>query len=157
MSHHEIERKFLLRSDAWRQQVRASTRIRQGYLNHEQRCSVRVRIAGADAWLNLKGVTLGARRLEFEYAIPLADAEHLLDTLTCKPLIEKTRHLVDAGRHTFEIDEFAGDNQGLIVAEIELDDPDEPFEKPGWLGAEVTEDPRYYNTCLATHPYKDWG
>lgn len=156
MPHLEIERKFLLRSGDWRQQVRSSTRMRQGYLNNEQHCSVRVRIAGDQAWLNLKGVTLGAQRLEFEYAIPLSDAHRMLDTLSCKPLIEKTRHLVDVGRHTFEIDEFAGDNAGLIVAEIELNDPDEPFEKPPWLGAEVTDDPRYYNTCLAEHPYKHW-
>jgi adenylate cyclase len=156
MSHLEIERKFLLRSDDWRQHVRASMRLRQGYLNYEKRCSVRVRIAGEQAWLNLKGTTVGAQRLEFEYAIPLTDADRMLASLTCKPLIEKTRHLVDVGRHTFEIDEFAGDNQGLIVAEIELNDPDEPFEKPDWLGAEVTEDPRYYNTCLAAHPYKNW-
>jgi adenylate cyclase len=156
MPHLEIERKFLLRSDGWRQQVRLSTHLRQGYLNNEQHCSVRVRIAGDQAWLNLKGVTLGAQRLEFEYAIPLADAHRMLDTLSCKPLIEKTRHLVDVGRHTFEIDEFEGENAGLIVAEIELDDPDEPFEKPAWLGAEVTDDPRYYNTCLAEHPYQHW-
>jgi len=155
-SHLEIERKFLVRSEAWRTEARCATRMRQGYLNHEQHCSVRVRIAGDSAWLNLKGVTIGAQRLEFDYPIPLADAHRMLDTLTCKPLIEKTRHLVDVGGHTWEVDVFEGANAGLVVAEIELDDPDEPFEKPAWVGEEVTHDPRYYNTCLASHPYRDW-
>jgi adenylate cyclase len=156
VSHLEIERKFLVRSEAWQSNVRRSAWMRQGYLNHEQHCSVRVRIAGDEAWLNLKGVTIGAQRLEYEYPIPLGDAQHLLDNLTCKPLIEKTRHWVDVAGHTWEIDVFAGDNAGLIVAEIELDDPDEPFIKPDWLGDEVTDDPRYYNTCLSSHPYRLW-
>jgi adenylate cyclase len=156
MSHLEIERKFLVRSDAWRHQVRVSTQMRQGYLNNEEHCSVRVRVAGDQAWLNLKGVTLGAQRLEFEYAIPLADAQRMLEALSCKPVIEKTRHQVDVGRHTWEIDVFEGANAGLIVAEIELDDPDEAFERPPWVGAEVTDDSRYYNTCLASYPYTHW-
>lgn len=157
MSHLEIERKFLVVSDAWRDQVRSSARLRQGYLNNEEHCSVRVRVAGEQAWLNLKGVTIGAQRLEFEYPIPLADAHRMLDDLTCKPIIEKTRHLVEVGRHTWEIDVFEGDNAGLVVAEIELDDPDEAFEKPAWAGAEVTEDPRYYNSRLSANPYRNWG
>lgn len=157
MSHLEIERKFLVVSNAWRDQVRSSARLRQGYLNNEEHCSVRVRVAGEQAWLNLKGVTIGAQRLEFEYPIPLADAHRMLDALTCKPIIEKTRHLVEVGRHTWEIDVFEGDNAGLVVAEIELDDPDEAFEKPVWAGAEVTEDPRYYNSRLSANPYRNWG
>lgn len=154
--HFEIERKFLLRSDAWRTQVRSSIPMQQGYLNDEQHCSVRVRIAGEDAWLNLKGVTIGAQRLEFEYAIPLADARRMLSELACKPLITKTRHLVEVGAHTWEIDVFEGANAGLVVAEIELGDPDEAFEKPDWVGDEVTYDPRYYNTRLASNPYRLW-
>lgn len=156
MSHLEIERKFLVRSNAWKALATQSAAMRQGYLNDEIGCSVRVRIAGQQAWLNIKSVTIGAQRLEFEYPIPLADAHRMLDTLTCKPLIEKTRHLVEIGRHTWEVDVFEGDNAGLIVAEIELDDAAESFEKPDWVGEEVTHDPRYYNTCLASHPYKDW-
>lgn len=156
MSHLEIERKFLVRSDAWRSRIRSSTSMRQGYLNNETHCSVRVRIADDRAWLNLKGVTIGAQRLEFEYDIPVMDAHSMLNELTCKPLIEKIRHLVDVGDHTWEIDVFEGDNAGLIVAEIELDDPDECFEKPEWLGEEVTHDARYYNTCLSSHPFKHW-
>lgn len=157
MSHLEIERKFLVVSDAWRDQVRSSARLRQGYLNNEEHCSVRVRVVGEQAWLNLKGVTIGAQRLEFEYPIPLPDAHRMLEDLTCKPIIEKTRHLVEVGRHTWEIDVFEGDNAGLVVAEIELDDPDEAFEKPAWAGAEVTEDPRYYNSRLSANPYRNWG
>jgi len=156
MSHLEIERKFLVRSNAWKTLATQSAAMRQGYLNDEIGCSVRVRIAGQQAWLNIKSVTIGAQRLEFEYPIPLADAHRMLDTLACKPLIEKTRHFVEIGRHTWEIDVFEGDNTGLIVAEIELDDAAESFEKPDWVGEEVTHDPRYYNTCLASHPYKDW-
>lgn len=156
MSYLEIERKFLVINDAWRDRVRSRARLRQGYLNNEEHCSVRVRVDGERAWLNLKGVTLGAQRLEFEYPIPLDDAHRMLDALTCKPIIEKTRHLVDVGRHTWEIDVFEGDNAGLVVAEIELDDPDEPFEKPAWAGAEVTDDPRYYNSRLSANPYRNW-
>lgn len=156
MSHLEIERKFLVHSNAWKALATQSVPMRQGYLNAEIGCSVRVRIADQAAWLNIKSATIGAQRLEFEYPIPLADAHRMLDTLTCKPLIEKTRHFVEIGRHTWEIDVFEGDNAGLIVAEIELDDAAESFEKPDWVGEEVTHDPRYYNTCLSSHPYKDW-
>lgn len=152
----EIERKFLVSNDAWRDAAHAAHALRQGYLNDENRCSVRVRTSAERAWLNIKSATVGAQRLEFEYEIPVADAHRMLDTLCRKPLIEKVRYLVDAGRHTWEIDVFAGDNAGLIVAEIELDDPEEAFERPGWLGAEVTHDVRYYNTSLSRHPYKDW-
>lgn len=152
----EIERKFLLLNDEWRNDVKASFALRQGYLNTEQRCSVRVRTCGTRAWLNIKGVTVGAQRLEFEYEIPVSDAHVLLGQLGQGPLIEKTRHLVDVGAHTWEIDVFEGDNAGLVVAEIELEHPDEPFEKPSWAGVEVTHDIRYYNTTLARNPYKSW-
>ncbi len=136
--------------------MRQSERLRQGYLNHETHCSVRVRTSGDRAWLNIKSVTIGAQRHEFEYEIPLADAHLMLDTLSRKPLIEKVRHFVDVGDHTWEIDEFEGDNAGLTVAEIELGHPDEAFERPAWLGEEVTHDVRYYNTRLSAHPYREW-
>ena len=152
----EIERKFLVLNDDWRQAAHGAQHLRQGYLNDETRCSVRVRTGGGRAWLNIKSATIGAQRQEFEYEIPLADAHRMLDTLSRKPLIEKVRHLVDVGRHTWEIDVFEGDNAGLIVAEIELEHPDEAFEKPAWLGEEITHDVRYYNTSLSRHPYKDW-
>lgn len=152
----EVERKFLLGSDAWRREVQRSVRLRQGYLNHEKDCSIRVRTSGEQAWLNIKSVTIGAQRQEFEYEIPWADACLMLDTLSRKPLIEKVRHIVQVGGHTWEIDEFEGENAGLTVAEIELEHPDEPFERPSWLGQEVTEDVRYYNTSLAQHPFKAW-
>jgi adenylate cyclase len=152
----EIERKFLVRGDAWRQAAHDAHRLRQGYLNNESRCSVRVRTGAGKAWLNIKSATLGAQRQEFEYEIPLAEADEMLDTLSLKPLIEKVRHFVQAGPHVFEVDEFEGDNAGLVVAEIELGHPDEPFLRPDWLGEEVTYDVRYYNTSLCRHPFKDW-
>ncbi len=153
----EIERKFLLRSDAWQQNVSRSVRIRQGYLNQARQCSVRVRSAEGRGWLNIKSATIGAQRHEYEYEIPFADAEEMLDKLCLRPLIEKVRHFVKYGDHTWEIDVFEGDNQGLMVAEIELNDPAETFDRPAWIGQEVTDDPRYYNTCLVRHPYKDWS
>lgn len=153
----EIERKFLLKGDGWRLAAHGAQRLRQGYLNSEERCSVRVRTDGNQAWLNIKSATLGAQRQEFEYAIPLADAEQMLDTLSLRPLIEKTRHLVTVGSHVWEIDEFEGENAGLVVAEIELDHAEEAFERPDWLGEEVTHDARYYNTRLRKRPFKDWA
>ncbi|QSA98796.1 CYTH domain-containing protein [Methylococcus sp. EFPC2] len=152
----EVERKFLLKNDDWRALAREKLPMRQGYLNDEVGCSIRVRTAGDQAWLNIKSVTIGARRLEYEYEIPLADGEDLLDSLARKPLIEKVRHFVDFAGHLWEIDEFAGDNAGLIVAEIELDHPDASYERPDWVGEEVTDDIRYYNTSLSKTPYKDW-
>ena len=153
----EIERKFLVRGDAWRLAAHDAKHLRQGYLNNESRCSVRVRTSADQAWLNIKSATLGAQRQEFEYEIPLDEAHQLLDTLSLKPLIEKVRHFVSAGPHVWEIDEFEGDNAGLVVAEIELDHPDETFDKPDWLGEEVTHDVRYYNTSLCRHPFKNWA
>jgi adenylate cyclase len=152
----EIERKFLLANDRWRAQADAGVFMRQGYLSGSKRSSVRVRIAGEHANLNIKGATLGVTRQEYEYAIPLADANELLNTLADGPLIEKTRYHVAHGAHTWEIDVFAGDNQGLVVAEIELGAEDESFERPSWLGNEVSHEPRYYNVCLVKHPFKDW-
>lgn len=157
----EIERKFLLASADWRAQADDGVTMRQGYLctsgsGPAAKASIRVRIAGTEAHLNIKSATLGVTRQEYEYAIPLADANELLDTLADGPLIEKTRYHVPHGAHSWEIDVFAGDNQGLVVAEIELSAADEDFQRPAWLGAEVSDDPRYYNVCLVQHPFKDW-
>lgn len=158
----EIERKFLLRGDGWRGQVDSSERIAQGYLVGARalrdglaRASVRARIAGAQAWLNIKSAQLGIERAEFEYAIPLADAEAMLAGL-CDGVLEKFRHLVTVDGVTFEIDEFLGDNAGLVVAEVELDAPDAPFPRPDWLGREVSALGRYYNVNLIEHPYARW-
>lgn len=152
----EIERKFLVRSPAWREAARRCERLRQGYFGGTGRSSVRVRTAGDSAWLNIKSRVSGTTRLEFEYEIPLADAETMLDRLCDGGSVDKLRHWVHCDRHTFEVDEFLGDNAGLVVAEIELDHEDDPFPRPGWLGAEVTEDERYYNFNLASHPWRDW-
>lgn len=152
----EIERKFLVTSPAWRDQAHDRLRLVQGYLANTGTASVRVRVSGETAYLNVKSMTLGVSRHEYEYPIPVDDAREMLAELCQGPLIEKDRYLVEVGAHTWEVDEFFGDNAGLIVAEIELDDPDEPFEKPAWVGEEVSDDPRYYNVMLIQHPYKDW-
>lgn len=151
----EIERKFLLCGEDWRQQVQRSEYLAQGYLGGT-RASVRVRVSGNEAWLNIKSQTRGTTRLEFEYPIPRADADTMLAQLADGPVISKTRHHVAIGTHLFEIDEFDGDNLGLIVAEVELQSADESFPRPNWLGAEVTEDLRYYNLSLVKHPYSKW-
>lgn len=152
----EIERKFLLKDDSWRVLADAGTHYRQGYFAQPGKASIRVRLAGDMAYLNIKSAELGVRRSEYEYAIPVTDAMEMLDKLCEKPLIEKVRYLVKHAGHLWEIDVFEGDNEGLVVAEIELSDEDEAFEKPAWLGDEVSEDPRYYNVCLVRQPYKDW-
>lgn len=153
----EIERKFLVRDESWRQAADSGVHFRQGYLVGAKHASVRVRIEGDLANINIKGATLGVRRQEFEYPIPLAEANELLDTLCEKPLIEKTRYTLTYGAHLWEIDQFEGENSGLVVAEIELADEDEPFERPAWLGEEVSADPRYYNVSLVKHPYREWA
>lgn len=159
----EIERKFLLTSDAWRAEAHAVVPMAQGYINDQaamdsgaQRASVRVRMAGEEAFLNLKSRELGRSRQEFDYPIPVADARALLG-LCVGGLIDKRRHLVRHGAHLWEVDEFLGENAGLVVAEIELDAVDAAFERPAWLGVEVTELPRYYNLALAARPYAQWS
>jgi adenylate cyclase len=152
----EIERKFLVSSDDWRKQVQESHNIVQGYLNSGAHCSVRIRISGDQAWLNIKSATIGSQRQEFEYEIPLQDGFDMLASLRQGPSIEKTRHLIRYGEHLWEVDEFKGDNNGLIVAEIELSAQEERFERPAWLGQEVTQDARYYNTQLSRHPFNSW-
>lgn len=152
----EIERKFTVANDAWKTKVRAQSYYKQGYLSSDPACSVRVRIADDHAFLNIKSATLGVRRSEFEYPIPRPDAEEMLANLCRGPLIEKTRYFVEHAGKTWEIDVFEGDNKGLVVAEIELNDADEVFEIPSWAGEDVSHDPRYYNVSLVTRPYKDW-
>ncbi len=152
----EIERKFLLNNDNWRAEVKTSYRIRQGYMGEIDKASVRIRVQGDKANINIKSATLAMRRMEYEYAIPLNEAEEMLDQLCKQPQVDKTRYIVEQGKHKWEIDEFYGDNEGLLVAEIELSDEAEAFEKPQWIGKEVTEDSRYYNVNLIELPFKDW-
>ncbi|MCG5512622.1 CYTH domain-containing protein [Ectothiorhodospira shaposhnikovii] len=152
----EIEKKFLVVSDAWKDQATKRVRYRQGYLCGNERSSVRIRVSDDTAYLNIKSATLGVQRQEFEYAIPARDARELLDTLCIQPLIEKTRHYVPHGDHVWEVDVFEGDNAGLVVAEVELRHVDEIPALPSWVGEEVSHDVRYYNTSLVRHPYKDW-
>ena len=152
----EIERKFTVINDNWREQVKSSARYRQGYMGQADKASIRVRLEDNRALLNIKSATLGVERHEYEYEIPARDANEMLDALCEKPLIEKTRHFVEHQGHTWEVDVFDGDNAGLVVAEIELDSADEPFSVPDWAGEDVSHDHRYYNVCLVKHPYKDW-
>ena len=152
----EIERKFLLKDDSWRDHADAGTEYRQAYLVGSKAASVRVRIEGDEARLNIKSATLGITRQEYEYTIPMDDAHDLLNELCEQPVIEKTRYHVMHEGHEWEIDVFKGDNDGLVVAEIELPSADAAFEKPPWAGEEVSEDPRYYNVSLVKNPYKNW-
>lgn len=152
----EIERKFLLASDAWRHEVTESRRLVQGYLMRGTDTAIRVRIQGQTAMLNVKHTNDGINRLEYEYEIPLGDARELLDRVALRPLIDKTRHHVREGDHLWEIDEFHGENAGLVIAEIELAHADEAFARPGWLGEEVSADVRYYNSSLSERPYSQW-
>ena len=149
----EIERKFLVHGTDWRQG--APVRLRQGYLNRDKERTVRVRIAGSRAYLTIKGLTQGLSRPEFEYEIPLQDGEALL-TLCDGPPLEKNRYTLQHAGATWEIDEFLGANAGLVVAEIELKDERQAFERPGWLSMEVTHDPRYFNASLIAAPYRTW-
>lgn len=152
----EIERKFLLASDDWRTSVGGGEHFVQGYLCGEGPSSVRVRIEGEQANINIKAAVVGAARAEYEYAIPLADARAMLADLCITTPVDKTRHRVTHAGHTWEIDDFGGANAGLVVAEIELSAADEHFERPPWLGREVTHERCYYNHALALHPYRDW-
>jgi len=153
----EIERKFLLLNDDWRAAADDGTAYRQGYLVGSKQASVRVRIEGDQARLNIKSATLGIHRQEYEYTIPLADAREMLANLCAQPLVEKTRYHVYHGGRLWEIDVFGGDNAGLVVAEVELAREDDTVELPPWVGHEVSHQPRYYNVCLVDHPYKAWS
>jgi adenylate cyclase len=150
----EIERKFLLANDSWHDGS-PGVRIAQGYLSQDPERTVRVRIAGENAWLTIKGRSEGITRAEFEYEIPVDEAKTLLEL--CLPsVIDKTRHLIRFGGHDWEIDVFHGDNEGLVVAEVELADEAVCPEIPTWIGAEVSSDARYFNSCLAVTPYAKW-
>ena len=151
----EIERKFLIKGDAWRSRAKG-TFYRQGYLNSAKERTVRIRTIDDKAFLTIKGLTVGATRSEYEYEIPSADCNAMLDVLAEKPLIEKKRYKVPFEGLTWEIDEFFGDNAGLIVAEVELKSEAQAFKRPEWVGEEVTTDPRYFNSNLIKHPYTRW-
>ncbi len=151
----EIERKFLLRDDSWRRMADRGTHMRQAYLSLDPERSVRVRITADRAWLNIKSGISALSRYEFEYVIPKTDAETLLE-LSLQPIIDKTRYrLLHAGL-TWEIDEFAGANAGLVVAEVELESEDQAIDLPAWAGTDVSHDPRYLNINLVTHPFCEW-
>jgi adenylate cyclase len=151
----EIERKFLVAGDAWRA-LGTPVLLRQGYLSSDPDRTVRVRVEDGGGTMTIKGRSVGATRAEWEYPIPLADANALLDRLCQQPLIEKYRSRITLGAHTWEVDEFLGANAGLIVAEIELASEDQAFDKPEWIGAEVTHDKRYFNSSLIRHPFSGW-
>lgn len=151
----EIERKFLVTSDAWRTAADTGVVLQQGYLCREPGRTVRVRLAGDRAWLTIKGVTVGIARPEYEYSIPPADAAELL-TL-CEPvIIAKTRYRVPHAGHTWEVDVFAAENEGLVLAEVELDHEDAEVEPPSWVGEEVSAERRYHNSQLSRHPFTSW-
>jgi adenylate cyclase len=152
----EIERKFLIAGD-FRSKAERATHIVQGYLSSASERIVRVRVSGKNGFITVKGMAdqSGIERFEWEKKIPVKEAEELLNL--CEPgVIEKTRYRIKSGKHIFEVDEFHGDNEGLIVAEIELSSADEFFERPAWLGKEVTGDQRYYNSYLSRNPYSGW-
>ena len=153
----EIERKFLVKSDAFKTLAFAKNAIAQGYLNSNPERTVRVRIKGEIGFITIKGKgnESGTTRFEWEKEIPILEAKSLLN-LCEKGLLEKIRHEVKVGQHVFEVDEFFGENEGLIVAEIELKNENEPFEKPDWLGKEVTNNTQYYNSALSLNPFKNW-
>ncbi|MCV2352142.1 CYTH domain-containing protein [Paucibacter sp. Y2R2-4] len=150
----EIERKFLVQGEAWKQG--SGQYLNQGYLSRDPARTVRVRIAGESAWLTIKGASVGATRAEFEYAIPLSDAQALLK-LADGPCVEKVRRVVPHAGMNWEVDEFLGANAGLVVAEIELSEESQAFESPSWLGQEVTDDARYFNSQLAARPFSTWS
>lgn len=152
----EIERKFLVIGEAWRAGVRRRELYRQGYVAGSELCSVRVRAGGDLAWIGLKGRVRGASRPEYEYEIPLHEANEILDELCSGGHVEKWRHWVPHAGHEWEVDEFVGANAGLVVAELELEREDEPYARPSWLGREVTSDARYFNSYLARHPWREW-
>lgn len=151
----EIERKFLLKNDRWRT-LATGVIYRQGYLSRKKEASVRIRIAGNQGYLTIKGLTVGNKRTEFEYPIPVEDAEIMLDTMCDRPLIEKIRYKIQQNGLIWEIDEFLGENQGLILAEVELKEENQVVELPDWIGVEVSDDARYFNINLVKEPFSQW-
>ncbi len=154
--HYEIERKFLLRNNQWRHNAHGVA-FRQGYILSAPQRTVRIRTVQDSGFLTIKGKGNGLSRPEFEYPIPLEDANFLLKNFCEQPILEKIRYQIKFQGFIWEIDEFLGENKGLLIAEIELRSETQVFEKPNWLGTEVTGDPRYYNSSLAQNPYKNWG
>lgn len=152
----EIERKFLVKDDSFKNLTQGS-KYRQGYLNSMKERVVRVRTIDDKGFLTVKGITTGATRVEYEYEIPVKDADAMLDDLCEKPLIEKNRYKIGFESFIWEVDEFFGENQGLIVAEVELEREDQHFEKPEWISEEVTGDPKYFNLNLIQNPYSKWS
>lgn len=152
----EIERKYLVVNDKWRNGVVHRSEMKQGYLANAPNASVRVRISGSEARLTIKGRSKGISRSEYEYAIPLQDADELMSEHLAGAVVEKVRYKVQCGDHVWDLDVFAGANQGLIMAEVELSAEDEDFQLPEWAGEEVSGDSRYYNASLSSHPYCDW-
>ena len=152
----EIERKFLVKSEEWRT-LGTGTIYRQGYIATKKGTTVRVRLAGNQGYITIKGTSKGISRAEYEYPIPTEDAQEMLDNLCEPPLIEKTRYKIEIAGLIWEVDEFSGKNQGLIVAEVELTDANQTIEMPDWIGQEVSDDTRYYNANLAQHPYSEWS
>ena len=152
----EIERKFLVTGDGWKAEADGGTAVRQGYLTSEKRLSVRIRVKGDKGYVTIKGEGKGLARPEFEYEIPKDDAETLLMSLCLPEQIAKTRYLVRHGRHTWEVDVFEGANAPLVLAELELQDADEAFDRPSWIGQDVSDDPRYLNARLAANPFGRW-
>ena len=151
----EIERKFLVVGEKWRTLTQA-TYYRQGYLSSVEQRIVRVRRAGDKGMLTVKGLSVGATRKEFEYEIPLDDANEMIDLLCEKPIVEKNRYTIPVGDVIWEVDEFRGINEGLVVAEVELQSEEQAFDKPDWIGNEVTGDPKYYNANLVARPFSTW-
>lgn len=152
----EIEYKYLVKRDLWdRVSPTKSARIKQGYLSSEPGKSIRVRVLDEKGFITIKGATVGARRLEYEYEIPVQDAEELLSEF-CTKLVSKTRHYVEHRSHIWEVDVFDGLNSGLVIAEIELQSEDETYSKPEWIGEDVTHDFRYSNSNLSLNPYSTW-
>lgn len=151
----EIERKFLVKNEDFKKLAKG-TMYRQGYLNSAKERTVRIRTVGDKAFLTIKGITVGATRVEYEYEISFDECNAMLDDLAEKPIIEKKRYKVPMGEFVWEIDEFFGENKGLTVAEIELKSEDQKFDKPAWVGEEVTGDPRYFNSNLIKHPFTKW-
>ncbi|MES9939101.1 MAG: CYTH domain-containing protein [Candidatus Thiodiazotropha sp. 6PLUC2] len=152
----EIERKFLVINDKWKDSVVSQAVLKQGYLATTSKASVRVRVDGDVANINIKGSTVGISRREYEYPIPMQDAEELLQHLVAGAAIDKVRYKVKCGDHIWDLDLFQGANNGLVIAEVELSDEDESFEMPAWAGEEVSGDTRYYNASLVKHPFCDW-
>jgi len=151
----EIERKFLLKDDAWRDGAQ-SAYYRQGYIFAEKKGVVRVRTVDQQGFITIKSAPVGLKRQEYEYEIPLADANSMLETLCENFIIEKKRYKVKYGSHIWEIDEFEGHNRGLLLAEIELSDENESFKRPSWIGKEVSGDPKYHNSNLSKQPFDQW-